>query len=315
MATKDLKFVQDIYKGKDDRNERYFLNVKAIEDNGNVVILLDHTNNSGATGAQLLRNLTNRVKNDYSELVIEEYRAFSPNSAGSMEPVQVHNILLKSNKPAKSDNQELFNMFGGFQGFINFTSEQARTKGQIDAYQDRIDELKEQKSQLLAKVGNYEAENKKLESEIRRREDQARELKYKYEDKIRDLINDHDKELRKYKGQSAIINAGVQGLGGLIMKKLNVSGADLAGFLGLESTDNDNDNSQSGNIHGSMPNVQVEPDNVDPEIRKKSDMIYSWLLKTDNQTMTKVYAIFEQIAASEQNLNDIYELTIDNVNI
>jgi septal ring factor EnvC (AmiA/AmiB activator) len=109
----------------------------------------------------------------------------------------VHNVLLKSNKPVKP-NQDLFNMFGGFQGFVNFTSEQARTKGQIDAYQDRIDELKEQKAQLLAKVGNYEAENKKLERDIRQKEDQNRELKWQYEDKIRDLNNENDKELRKY---------------------------------------------------------------------------------------------------------------------
>jgi hypothetical protein len=304
MATKDLKFVQDIYKGKDDRNEKYYLSVKAIDNDGNQVILLDHLNNSGATGARLLKNLLNRVQHEYAELIIEEYRAFSPGSAGAIEPVQVHNVILRSNKPVKSENQDLFNMFGGFQGFVNFASEQARTKGQIDAFNDRLDELKEQKAQLIAKLGNYEADNKKLEQEIRRKEDQIRELKWQYEDKIRDLNNEHDKELRKFKGQSAIINAGVQGLGSLLMKKLNVSGSDLAGFLGLETTETDQPQAQASQ----MPNVQVEPDNVEPEIKQKADMIYNWLLRTDKTIMEKVFAIFSSISASEQNLNDIYEL-------
>jgi hypothetical protein len=309
MTTKDLKFVQDIYKGKDERNEKYFLNVKAIDDDGSQVILLDHINNPGATGSKLLQSLTNRIKNDYSEIIIDEYRAYSPGSAGATEAIQTHRINLRSNKPVKP-NQELFNMFGGFQGFVNFTSEQARTKGQIDAFQDRLDELKEQKAQLLTKVGNYEAENKKLENEIRRKEDQLRELKWQYEDKIRDLNNEHDKELRKYKGQSAIINAGVQGLGGFLMKKLNVSGADLAGFLGLDTGNNEPETQSNQEQSFSATNS-----NVDPEIKQQADMIYNWLLKTDKTVMNKVYSIFDYISSSENNLNELYEMLITDVSV
>ena len=307
MATQDLKFVQDIYKMKDGRNEIYYLKVKAIDDEGNESVLLDHVNNKGATGAKQLQNLLNRFKNDYSQFIIEEYRSFSNGSTGANTPVQTHTIELKSFKPVKADTNELFGMFGGFQGFIGFTRDQARIEGENQAFNTRLDELRGQNGQLLAKLGTYEAEIKQLEADIRRKEDLSREQKWKYEDQIRDLKNNNDQELRKYKGQSAIITAGVQGLGSLVMKKLNVSGVDLAGFLGLETNEAENTpNQPTGNI----PNVEVEPvGNVNPEIKQKADIIYSWLLRTDSATMQKVFEIFDNISKSEQNLNDIYELT------
>jgi hypothetical protein len=307
MATQDLKFVQDIYKMKDGRNEVYYLKIKAIDDDGNESVLLDHVNNKGATGSKQLQSLLNRFKNDYSQFIIEEYRSFSNGSTGANTPVQTHTIELKSFKPVKADSNELFGMFGGFQGFIGFTREQARIEGENQAFNARLDELRGQNGQMLAKLGTYEAEIKKLESDLRRKDDLTREMKWKYEDQIRDLQNENDKELRKYKGQSAIVTAGVQGLGSLLMKKLNVSGADLAGFLGLETNETDNTPSQpTGNIQ----NVEVEQvGNVDPEIKQKADIIHSWLLRTDAKTMQKVFEIFDNISKSEQNLNDIYELT------
>lgn len=310
MATQDLKFVQDIYKMKDGRNEVYYLKIKAIDDDGNESILLDHVNNKGATGSKQLQSLLNRFKNDYSQFIIEEYRSFSNGSTGANTPVQTHTVELKSFKPAiKTDSNELFGMFGGFQGFIGFTRDQARIEGENQAFNSRLDELRGQNGQLLAKLGTYEAEIKQLESDVRRKEDFTRELKWKYEDQIRDLKNSNDQELRKYKGQSAIVTAGVQGLGSLLMKKLNVSGLDLAGFLGLESTETETNQNQSQPA-GNMPNVEVEPvGNVNPEIKQKADIIHSWLLRTDSETMQKVFEIFDNISKSEQNLNDIYELT------
>jgi hypothetical protein len=302
--TTNLKVIQDLYKGKDSRGEKYFYTIKAIDDDGTEVILIDHVGNPNATGSKLLQNTINRVKNDYDKLIIEEYRSKSPGRNGAVSPVQVHDIPLKENKPAKLEGTELFNAFGGLHGFIGFTREQARIEGENQAFNQRLDELRAQNSQLLTKLGTYESEIKKLESEIRRKEDMSREVRWQYEDKIRDLQTEHEKELRKYKGQSAIINAGVQGLGSLLMKKLNVSGTDLAGLLGLDTEEQPQQAAQP-----TMQNVHVEPDNVSPEIRQKADLIYNWLLKTDVSTMDKVYRIFESIASSEQNLNDIYDLT------
>jgi hypothetical protein len=91
------------------------------------------------------------------------------------------------------------------------------------------------------------------------------------------------------------------------MKKLNVSGEDLAGFLGMETGESPSQ-AQAQN----MTSVKVEPDNADPEIKQKAEMIYTWLLRTDKTVMDKVYKIFETISGSEQNLNDIYELTNSN---
>jgi hypothetical protein len=98
------------------------------------------------------------------------------------------------------------------------------------------------------------------------------------------------------------------------MKKLNVSGADLAGFLGLEPNDETPEN-QTQQHTVSMPTVQVEPDNIDPEIKQKADMIHGWLLKTNLSVMAKVYSIFEAISSSEENLNEIYDSITQDISI
>jgi len=308
MATKDLKLVHDIYKVKDEKNEKYFLNIKAIDEDGSEVILLDHHNNSGATGSKMLQSITGRNKNDFQQLVIEEYRAYTPGSAGATEPVQVHNVLLRSNKPARTENTEMFGMFGGFQGFVNFTADHSRTKGEIQGLQDRVIELKESKSQLIAKLGFHESENKRLELRIRELEDKIRDLKWKHDDISRDQRNKHDEELRKYKGQSAIIQAGVQGLGGLLMKKLNVSGEVLAGFLGMEVEPE----THQSTTKQSMNNVEVETVGeltADQQaVKEKADKLYQWCLQTNPSIMGKVYEIFKLISSSEENLNSFYEL-------
>ena len=309
MATKDAKLVLDIYRAKDDRGETYYLNIIGIDQDGTETLLLDHINNRGATGAKLLQNLINRTKNDYQQIIVEEYRAFTPGSAGAVEPVQVHNIVFRNNKPAKPEAGDMFNMFGGFQGFVNFTAEQSRTKGQIEALNERIYDLKESKALLLTKLGNYEGENKKLELEIRNLQDKIRELRWKYEDQLRDARNNHDEELRKYKGQSAIISAGMQGVGGLLMKKLNVSPEDLAGFLGFDTETTGQETQQAG---AQMPNVEVEAE-LSPEqqiIKQKADLIYQWCINSNAQVMEKVYAIFDAINRKEGKLNQLFQMAM-----
>lgn len=304
MAKKDLKFVLDTYRDKDRRGETYYLTVKAYDKEGSEVLLLSHLNNKTATGAAVLKSIAKRVEGLYNELFIEEFRAFSGGTTGAIEPVATHIVLLKSDsngKPAVQDesfagvgNNQVFELFGGFQGFVEYTKEQSKVSGKLEGLVEKISDIKEEKALLLAKLGNEEAENKTLKAEIRQLESKLRDLRWKYEDTERTMKNRHDDELRRYKGQNALISAGMQGLGSFITKKLNVSDSDLAGLLGVDLPEGQSSSAQAGK--------------VDPNIKQAADEIFNWMLSTSLETMNKVYAVFSHISSNEGNLNHFAQL-------
>jgi len=306
---KDLKFILDLYKDKDARGETYYFTIKAIDKNGMETVLLSHENNKTATGATTLKGIANRAKKDFVELVVEEYRAFTYGSAGAIEPVAVHHISLANitKQNSNMDNQ-FIDIFGDVKGFMGFVAEQGRKEGEFAAVKREIERLELEKSNLLAKLGDTEQENKNLLAEIRNLENKIRDERWKYDDTIREMKHKHDDELRKYKGQSAIISAATQGLGSFIVKKMNISDSDLQGLLGFDSPESQN---TAGNEKAFDDNIQVTPENTPPEVKQKADSIYQWLLQTTPEIMAKVYDVFSAIASDEQNLNDFYELVHD----
>lgn len=306
--TKDLKFVLDIYKGKDERGETYYLTVIGRDKEGSEVLLLSHLNNKTATGYQTLKNITNRAKKQFESLIIEEYRTFSNGSSGAVEPVQVHEISLQQNKPAIMENSVL-DLFGGLEGFGSFSRQQGQQAARLQYLEEKIEDLKEEKAALLTKVGNYEAHQKQLEKKIIDLQDEMRKMKWKHDDNIRDLKIKSDEELRKYKGQNAVIQAGVQGLGGLLVKKLNISDADLQGLLGFETQEKQTQTETTSNLK----EVDIEPANLSPEqqyIKQYADQIHNWLMTTNKEVTDKVYAVFQSLASDEENLDAYYAMAV-----
>jgi hypothetical protein len=306
--TKDLRFVLDLYKGKDERSETYYLTVIGKEKDGSEVLLLSHLNNKAATGYQMLKNLTNRAKKQFSKLIIEEYRTFSNGSSGAIDPVQVHDVSLQQNKPAIMENSVL-ELFGGLEGFGALSRQQGQQTARLQYLEEKIEDLKEEKAALLAKVGNHEAHQKQLEKKIIDLQDEMRKMKWKHDDIVRDLKVKHDDELRKYKGQSALVQAGVQGLGGLLVKKLNISDADLQGLLGFD-VPQQTQQTQSGGLK----DVEIKPETeLSPEqqyIKQRADQIHDWIMNTNKAVADKVYAVFQSLASDEENLDAFYSMAL-----
>lgn len=259
---KDLKFIINLFKNKDETGASYYLTVKAKDKEGSEDLLLTHANNKSATGAKLLRKLANQVKDSHSELIIEEYSAFSPGSSGAIEPIQTHIVSLEQNKPAVMEN-EITQMFGGLGGFGDFRERQGANLARLEGLNRDLGKSEKEKAEILAKLGTYEARNEKLKNKVSDLKDKIKELKWEYDDKMRDLKNSHDDELRKYKGQSAIITAGVQGLGGFLANKLNVSDEDLQGFLGMDTP---GQNEQTCETAPPFNDVKVEAENEEVNI-------------------------------------------------
>lgn len=300
----DLKFVLDTYKDKDERGKTYFLTVKGIEKDGSEVTLLSHVGDKTATGYDVLKKVAARAKRQFDRIIVEEYNSFSPGSSGATVAATTYKIALKQNKtPAIMDSQ-VTEIFGGLSGFGQFREEQGRVIARLETMTEKIEDLKEEKAQLLAKLGNYEQEQKASELEIKKLEGRIRDLRWEKEDTERKLTTRHAEELRKYKGQSAIIQAGVQGLGGLLVKKLNISDSDLQGLLGMDAP-TQTQTAQNGDAFDE--NVEVEPENLNPE-QQKAKQIYDWLLMADKNTMDKVYAVFQSLSSDEENLNAYYAM-------
>lgn len=311
---KNLKFVLDNYKIKDRNSESYYFTVKAYDKEGNEVLLLSHLNNKTATGWETLDEVAKMARSEFDEIHVEEYRAFSQGTTGALEPIQTHIVTIKKDKPAVRNqqlsgvNDQVFGIFGGLEGFVQFTREQSSAAGKMDSLKDRITDLMNEKGVLMIKLGNEEQANRELKKEISdlekklrdtrwELEDSERKLRQEHEDYRRNTLQSHEDELRKYKGQHAIISAGVQGLGSLIAKKLNVSGNDIAGLLGVEGQTNEQP--QSG---------------VDSGIKQKADEIYNWLLQTDTAVMDKVYVAFSYISSDESNLNNVVKTAQKSMN-
>jgi len=303
----DLKFVIDTYKDKDERGKTYFLTIIGRNTEGSEVTLLSHLGDKTATGHEVIRKFANMAKKQFDSLIIKEYGSFSYGSSGASEPVTTYEIALKqnSNKPTTMMNSEVITeMFGGLGGFGQFREEQGKNLARLETMIEKVADLKEQKAQLLAKIGNFEQEQKEFQKEIRKLERRVRDLVWDKDDLERKLTAEHSEELRKYKGQSAIIQAGVQGLGGLLVKKLNISDADLQGLLGMD-TPTQPQNQQSND--SAFNEVEVEPENLSPA-QEQAKQIYNWMLTVDADTMNKVYAVFQSLSSDEDNLNAYFAM-------
>ena len=146
---KDLKFVINSYKNKDERGVSYYLTIKAKNKEGSEELLLSHTDGKTATGAKLIRKLANQAKDSYSELIIEEYSAYSKGSSGAVEPVQTHIVTLEqNNKPAVMEN-EITQMFGGLGGFGDFRERQGANLARLESLNRDLEKSEKEKSDFL----------------------------------------------------------------------------------------------------------------------------------------------------------------------
>ncbi len=290
--TSEKDFIIDLFRGKDSRNEKYYFQVIATNPDETTIFLVNHLGNNKATGADNLNQALKTAKKQYEQVIIKEFTACTPGTYGAENAKETHIVDLTSgnNTPKKQENNSILGLFSNPEAVLMHTIESAKNSGRIDYLEEKINDLKDDKSQLLYKVGEAEADNKRLRELIEKLKEEKNDLKWQKEDQFRELKRNHDDELARHKGTQALIQAGVQGLGGFIQKKLGINDTELSGLLGL------GDMNQEQNVESSL-SAQI------------SNEINNWLQTESEEKAQQFYQIAQSISINPRLFQDVYELS------
>ena len=290
---KSNKFIDryiDRLEEHDKNNVTYYLTVKAGKFNGEEVTLLSHIGNKNATGARTAKKQAEYANDDSHDYVLfEEYRVFSPKSARIGEIQFSQKIDLAQNSTDIAEQQGLggldqrFDIFGGFKGFLDARDVNVQNAFTIKNLEIEAKRAELDLAELRSKLGDFEQKNKQLVHD-------------------NDSLTSENKQLEK---RANIINAGAQGLGTLIMNKIGISGNDIAGFLG-NVVDAPSETPQSNDSRSkSNANIEFEEETPDTIQGQVANQIKEWLLKNSDETALKIHAVFDYLAKSEDNLDEI----------
>ncbi len=133
------------------------------------------------------------------------------------------------------------------------------------------DQLKEEKSSMLAKLGQLESDNRKYEQE------------------------NFDMQRK-----SGILNILTEGLGSVLIKHAGIDGEMLNGILNEDQT--------QGKEKQTEVEVEVAQDETEARENKVAQLIYQWILTKSELEVGKIYEVMKYMSANTEHINELYEL-------
>lgn len=274
---------------------------------------LNTANTKPESGIERFDELIDSVFSHKPHVIIIELYKPTEKSYSKVSPLK-YRIELNGAKEKKQDANlsgvgvdETLQMFGGLGGIVQQNQMLAGYKTKLDAYEEKINDLKEDKRKLEKYKDKYEdlrEDKRKLEFDIAVMQQKQSELKEYYE--------------KERKSSDRLL-----GIGGTIAA--NIMGLDkntLMGYLGDMEPKSIGQGEKEIAGTGSDNDVNFQPDYTGKKADANvyADEIYKWMqsMITSNDEdnalmiMESVYNVFEYMAKSLDNINTLNELINNN---
>jgi len=275
---------------------------------------LNPANTKPENGIERFDELIDSVFSHKPHVIIIELYKPTEKSYSKVSPLK-YRIELNSEKTKKQDTNlagvgvdETLQMFGGLGGIVQQNQMLAGYKTKLDAYEEKINDLKEEKRKLEKYKDKYEdlrEDKRKLEFDIAVMQQKQRELKEYYEN--------------ERKSSDRLL-----GIGGTIAA--NIMGLDkdtLMGYLGNIEPKAIGEGKEDAAAAATSPDdVEFKPtyEGKKAEANAFAEEITKWMhgiIETnddDNALMLlrSVYNVFEYMAKSMDNINTLNELILNN---